>query len=50
MIIEDEDLDELKDLLSNFAEKKEWTYHSLFEAMNTIEFELRLDCYERNNE
>jgi hypothetical protein len=50
MIIEDEDLDELGNLLTDFAEKKEWTYHSLFEAMNTIEFELRLDCYERDYE
>jgi hypothetical protein len=44
------ELKELEDLLIKFADDKSWTYHDLFEALRTLEFEMRLEKYKEHLE
>jgi hypothetical protein len=44
------ELKELEDLLMKFSNERSWTYHDLFEALRTLEFEMRLEKYKETLE
>lgn len=45
MRYDEEDLKDLTQTIMDLAERKEWTIHALFEALRTVEFNIRIGAY-----